>query len=381
MVAEKAKGVLSLFVVIVALLAAAIIAAFLLQSILLIAATGQPSPRAWLTAFGAELLPWACWAILLPLIVGVLKRLPLGDAITPRNMLVYLGLGGATAGIHALATTAVSTFWWQVPGGPPGGWQQSLIIGSFARFGADFVSFSLIAVAYLSAAYYRADRDRAASVARLALELNAAELRALRAQLDPHFLFNTLNAIVAYIRPAPEVAEVMISRLSTMLRATLALSASDVVPLEVELELARLYLDIHEVRFGSRLTVRWHVDPDVRDADVPAMLIQPIIENAIRHGVGSNPGDAWISVAAARTDDSVRLCVADSGSSAVLEEVANRSDVPQGRGIGLSNTLARLQARYGDRATFKMTIGDSGETSVIVEWPLERSLASSPLLA
>ncbi|MGE5744284.1 MAG: sensor histidine kinase, partial [Gemmatimonadota bacterium] len=184
-------------------------------------------------------------------------------------------------------------------------------------------------------------------------------LQALAMQLRPHFLFNTLNAIAELIHEDPDAAERMVGRLADLLRRTLETDGSAEVPLATELELVDRYLDIQAVRFQDRLRVRWEVAGDVRAAWVPAMILLPLVENAVRHGVSARPGPGEVGIRARREADTLRLEVWDDGPG--LDPSAQRA--PR-RGIGLANTQARLAQLYG--ATHRFELVDGAPTGLVV---------------
>lgn len=175
-----------------------------------------------------------------------------------------------------------------------------------------------------------------------------ARLGALKAQLQPHFLFNTLNAIVVLVRQQKgRQAEETLARFSDLLRAVLADMDAQEVPLSRELEYLRLYLSIEQVRFSDRLRVQIEVDPGLLDAAVPHMALQPLVENAIRHGIGRRSTSGAIAIRARREGASLQIEVCDDGPG-FQEEGA-----PGGMGLGLANTRARLEQLYGDRAELR----------------------------
>jgi sensor histidine kinase YesM len=177
----------------------------------------------------------------------------------------------------------------------------------------------------------------------LSAQLSSAQLSALKAQLQPHFLFNTLSAITSLVRQQQtQRAEAMIGRLSDLLRLTLDDVHTQEVPLWRELEFLRLYLAIEEVRFQDRLRVRTRVDEGLADAFVPHMAFQPIVENAIRHGLGQSEQGVCIEVNVCRTGETLVLQVMDDGPGSPSGF--------EGRGIGLANTRRRLERLYGDQA-------------------------------
>jgi two-component system LytT family sensor kinase len=183
-------------------------------------------------------------------------------------------------------------------------------------------------------------RERQLREQRLEHSLTAAELKALRAQVDPHFLFNTLNTIADLITSDPVTAEAMTERLSEFFRYTLTRYERTLATLEDELQFVRHYLDIERVRFGRRLQVKLSLEPDAAHQMVPALILQPLVENAIRHGLAPRLEGGTISISAARDGEFVRLQVADDG--------VGMRDADDGSGIGLHNVRERLRSLYGD---------------------------------
>jgi LytS/YehU family sensor histidine kinase len=200
--------------------------------------------------------------------------------------------------------------------------------------------------------------------AQLAEQLVAANLGALKMQLQPHFLFNTLGAIVVLVRKnQSEQAEAMIARLSDLLRLTLEDVATQEVALYRELEFLRLYLSIERVRFEDRLRVQTTADPDVSDALVPHMVLQPIVENAIRHGLGQSEEAVLIDIRARRSSDSLLITVCDDGPG-------SPSQCFEGTGIGLANTRTRLKHLYGESATLSVENRSPRGVTVTIALPL-----------
>lgn len=219
--------------------------------------------------------------------------------------------------------------------------------------------------------YYEKFREREREAARLELhasQLKAqvahAQLGALKMQLQPHFLFNTLNAIVVLVRQRRgQQAEETLTRFSDLLRVVLDDMDAQEVPLHRELNYLRLYLSIEQTRFSDRLQVSVVADPDVLDAAVPHMGLQPIVENAVRHGIARSAAGGAIRVEASRLEDSVRIVVRNDGPS------MPSSDARAGHGIGLANLRARLQQLYGERAALSLESGESGGATVTVMLP------------
>lgn len=198
--------------------------------------------------------------------------------------------------------------------------------------------------------------------ARLQSRLDDARLQSLKLQLQPHFLFNTLNAITALVHTDPEGAERMIAGLSDLLRLSLGSAGEQEVPLERELEILRSYLEIQQVRFQDRLQVSLEVEPDTRGALVPNLLLQPLVENAIRHGIGPRVAGGRIAVAGRRRHDRLALEVVDDG-------VGDSRSVPRREGVGLGNARERLQSLYGDAHRFEAGGRDHHGFRVYIEIP------------
>jgi LytS/YehU family sensor histidine kinase len=182
----------------------------------------------------------------------------------------------------------------------------------------------------------------------LAEQLTYSQLSALKTQMHPHFLFNTLSAIMVLVRQQNgRKAETMLSRLSDLLRHTLDDVDAQEVPLSRELDFLRLYLSIEQVRFEDRLHVRIDAGPEVSNALVPHMALQPIVENAVRHGLGQSEEPVLIHVTASRLNGYLTLTVTDDGPGCP-------APVFEKKGIGLTNTQNRLRGLYGEEATFSL---------------------------
>ncbi len=201
----------------------------------------------------------------------------------------------------------------------------------------------------------REERERALREKRLETRLSMARLQLLRSQLNPHFLFNALNSVMALVRHDPAAAEAMLARLSRFYEITAETEGRTWIPLGEEIGFVREYLDIEQIRFGSRLAIT--IDAPVLGARVPALLLQPLVENAIRHGAAKTPGAVWVSVRCTLETEQVRI------------EIANRGEFhPRAEGVGLANTRRRLHEAFGDRSKLEIASSDD-ETRVIVTVP------------
>jgi two-component system LytT family sensor kinase len=251
---------------------------------------------------------------------------------------------------------------------------------------SDFMLYSLVAGVTLAAQYARRlrERERAAAAselrtAQLERTLTESRLSLLRTQLDPHFLFNTMHAISALMHQDVEAADVMLTRLSDLLRASMADSSRHEVSLDEELDFSERYLGIQRARLGSRLRTEIRIQPDVLQAKVPSMLLQPLLENAIRHGIAPRLEGGCVELEASAEGPMLRIIVRDDGAG--LHESFPATG---GSGIGLRNTMLRLRHLYGAAASLDVRRRSSAGTEVTVTLPLNiyvtgthRSVASA----
>ena len=274
-----------------------------------------------------------------------------------------LCFGVVRTGLEAVVYSHLSAGW-----GPDYQWAQSpgnafAVLMVFA-FHQALIAYWFTLVLHTAVRYHEKFQERAEAALRL--ELNASELRAqvtkaqlgaLKTQLQPHFLFNTLNAIMGMVRTGEvQQAERALSRFSDLLRAVLDDMDAQEVTLERELTYLRLYLSIEQMRFSDRLVVRIEADPDVLDAAVPHMGLQPIAENAVRHGIGCRVAGGSIDVRASRVGSRLHITVRDTGEGA-------RAASPAGRGLGLSNLRERLKQLHGTEGELRIECTDSGPRS------------------
>ncbi|HEX5073434.1 MAG TPA: histidine kinase [Gemmatimonadaceae bacterium] len=217
----------------------------------------------------------------------------------------------------------------------------------------------------LATSFSRATEEREQLEARLA----RAQLQSLRLQLHPHFLFNTLNTINALIGTDRHAAERVISGLSELLRMSLSSASEQEVTLAKELELLAHYIEIQQIRFQDRLTVNFRIDPDARYALVPNLMLQPLVENAIRHGIAPRAAPGHVIVTAARRGSRLELSVVDDG-------VGERASRDHRDGVGLGNTRARLLSLYGSEHRFEAGGGAAGGFTVHIEIPYRTDAAT-----
>jgi two-component system, LytTR family, sensor kinase len=201
--------------------------------------------------------------------------------------------------------------------------------------------------------YYRKLQERELRASQLEAQLAQSQLQVLKMQLHPHFLFNTLNAISALIRESPDEADEMVSRLGDLLRMTLETAGLQEVPFKKELEFLGHYLDIEQTRFQDRLKVEMAIEPETLDGLVPSMILQPLVENSVRHGVAPRPEGGCIKIKAWRDNSLLRLEVEDDGPGLA-------GDAPLKERVGLSNTRARVSNLYGEEHGLKLRQANGG---------------------
>jgi sensor histidine kinase YesM len=221
--------------------------------------------------------------------------------------------------------------------------------------------------------YYRRFREGELRTSRLQTQLTQAQLEALKMQLQPHFLFNTLHSISALLHRDPDSADRMIARLGDFLRLTLENSGAQEVSLQKELEFLTCYLEIERVRFQDRLTTSLDVEPAALDTPVPNLILQPIVENALRHGVAQTRGPGRVEISAKRENGSLRIRVWDNGPG--LKAITRHDDGLK-VGLGLSNTRARLEQLYGASHRFELENAPQGGLLVTLEIPAHADAAA-----
>ncbi|GAA4694478.1 sensor histidine kinase [Phytohabitans rumicis] len=300
----------------------------------------------WDLLYG-ELVVALPWVPITVFALWLADRFPLGG---PRWWAIPVQLGGLVVAIAARAAALAALK-------PKMGWWLDFATTREMlayHLQTDVFTYVLILAAAHAVYYARAHRLRERQLAR-------AELAALRAQLQPHFLFNALNTIAALVPEDPDKADRMIIGLAGMLRRSLESDGRLEVPLRTELEVLASYLDIEQARFEDRLKVAWQVEPEARSALVPPLVLQPLVENAIRHGLSPRAAAGTLWLTAGRQGDWLKLSVADDGLG--LTHGALRD------GIGLANTRARLRQLYGDRHEFTIAPRDGGGVDATISVP------------
>jgi len=213
--------------------------------------------------------------------------------------------------------------------------------------------------------YYMRFREKEAAAAQLEVQLANARIAALRMQLNPHFLFNTMNSISSLMRTDVGAADSMLEQLSSLLRITLERGDAQLIPLRDEIEFIELYLAMQERRFGSRIRQSLTVDAELHDALVPAMILQPIVENAIRHGIARCPNGGEVAIRASAFADQLRIEIESDRPGQSPAQPRER-----GEGVGLANTRTRLETLYGARGSITISTLQNNRFLVSIQFPL-----------
>ena len=315
------------------------------------------NPLPWPIALINNFIPYYAWAVLTPAVLWCGSRLPIERPHLLRNSTIHIVLSV----VFAILQTSI--FWvfngWLILNNPlnplpPFRFMISAITN-------DTLVYWMIIAIHHAICYFRKYKDRE-------YRLVQAQLQALKAQLHPHFLFNTLNAISELVYRDPDRAERAIGELSDLLRITLGKKAAEEVALKDELEFLEKYVSLHRMLIEDRFKVEMRIDPEALDASVPDLILQPLVENAIRHGIALSSRRGQIEISAERHNGSLRLVVRDNGPglAADWQKAANKK-------IGLSNTRARLERMYGKQHRFELDSSPGGGVRVSLEIPFKRS--------
>ena len=303
---------------------------------------------AWSKLIWSELAGTLPWAFLAPIVIYVSRRIQISR----------LDLGRFLA-FHVLGMVLVFIPFWLIQRGVYLLWDGSIVGWNPSLFSVfiptkqNVLSVSLSAPVYYilillgaeAMKHARARQEEKLQAGRLAGQLAEARLALLQRQLHPHFLFNALQAISTLLHRDPKTADGLVVRLSTLLRGMLENASGQTLGLRTELDLTRKYLEIEQVRFADRLSVEWAVDASLLEFEVPSLVLLPLVENAIRHGLSPKVGPGLLKISASTDETSLQLTVEDDGRGTTL---------PLGPGVGIGNTRERLETIYGGRASLEI---------------------------
>ncbi|HTD75344.1 MAG TPA: histidine kinase [Steroidobacteraceae bacterium] len=321
--------------------------------------------HAWLKLFIYQTFAWLPWGLATPLIIHLGRRFPL-DWKSAQNWLAHVAA--------IVVIEAASTAWASLLEGLLQPWLPDFASQAFfetwpQKFSGNLLAAFIIYALILAATYALDSRARAAAqrtdAARLNEQLSYARLNALQRQIEPHFIFNTLNAIAGLVREHKNDAAVgMIVGLSDFLRRVAASSGEPKVQLEQEVEFLSRYMQIQEARFAGRLKLELDIPPELHKAQIPSLMLQPLVENAIKHGIAKRAQGGVVRVAASRSGDELRLSVYNDGP------LLDRDGQAIQDGIGLANLRTRLSLLYGNRVELRLeNCGITGvEVSVVLPY-------------
>jgi two-component system LytT family sensor kinase len=329
---------------------------------------GGPSSR-FVNLLAVNLVVWVGWSLLAVVVFALGRRVNMARDGWRRGLAFHAVASVVVTTIHlilgATGRWGLQTAW----GLDPQWW--STVTETFLRLVDQElpVYWALLGLQH-AVDYYHESRERAVRAAQLETRLVEAQLQALQQQLHPHFLFNTLHAISALVHRQPDKADEMIERLSDLLRIALDKVGVQEVTVAEEIEYLRAYLDIEQVHFGDRLEIVYRIDAHALDVLVPNLILQPLAENAIRHGLAPRAGKGRLSIEAVVDGETLVLRIADDGRG-LIGGVVGRF------GVGLGNTQARLERLYAGRATLACAPAAEGGCVVTVTLPVRQKEAEA----
>jgi sensor histidine kinase YesM len=312
------------------------------------------------------------WALATPLVLWAASRLPIERNNWVRSSLLHIPISIVLSGIITALGYVVVWLYWDWRAGMPFSFERMgrFVVGNFSEGIGIYLLIALMSYAF---SYYRRYREGQLRTLQLEAQLSQAQLHALKMQLHPHFLFNTLHSISALLNKDTEAARKMITRLGDFLRLTLENSGSQEVTLQQEMEFLSCYLEIERIRFQNRLITRMDVAQPTLVAKVPNLILQPIVENAIRHGIAPRSTPGLIEIEAKQRNGTLRIQVRDNGPGLSKHRT---SDVLFKKGLGLANTESRLERLYGAAHLFDLSNNPDGGLIVTLEIPFHKDGAA-----
>ena len=314
---------------------------------------------------------WYSWALLVPVVLWMARRFRFDRQTWRRSVLAHIPAVLAVTALHAVLTVSLRTPVLTAYGRDAMWWSsfQELF---FLYFDWEMMFYWAVVGASHAYDFHRESQAQKLAAAHLQTRLAEASLQSLQRQLHPHFLFNTLHSISALIPRDPEAADAVLGQLSDLLRLTLDRIGTQELPLKEELDFVQKYVEIERTRFGERLRVEFDVAPETLDAAVPNMLLQPLVENAIRHGIARKVGGGRVDITARRENGDLCLEVRDTGPGL--------AEVKQGlsKGVGLANTRSRLEHLFGERHSLDFSEPAGGGLAVKIVIPFSVDPRSNP---
>jgi len=319
---------------------------------------------------------WYLWALLAPLVVWLARRIPLVRTHWVSKVAGHLVIASILSLVHSAVIVSIQ---FALQPAASGEMFQRPFWQLFVSFAAYELSLNLLAYGAIVGItyafdFYRSFKERELAATHLSAQLSQAQLRALRMQLNPHFLFNTMNTIAMLVRKQESDEAVRtLAGLSDLLRYVLEDTRTHEVPLKQELEFVERYLAIEQIRFADRLAITIDAEPDTLDAYVPNLLLQPLVENAIRHGIARRAAASLVEVTAHKMDDDLVLMVRDDGPGLKAAQAGKVDD-----GVGLGNSRARLRQLYGELQSLELADAPPCGAAVRITLPFHTEPVTAP---
>ncbi|MFZ0085783.1 MAG: histidine kinase [Candidatus Acidiferrales bacterium] len=329
----------------------------------------QGSQVHWVIEGALELVWWYVWAAYTPLVIGLAKRFPLMRPRLAHHIVLHTIVSFMMAPLASVAqyflSLALLRFAFHITGPDVHRFLSSFGVGVLFMSFTGILTYWLVVGLYQSMHFYQVAMERQTIAAQLETQLSHAELENLKSQLHPHFLFNSLHAIGVLMQEDVDAAGRLLVSLGDLLRMALERRENEIT-LQSELAFVGKYLEIEQTRFHDRLKIHVDVPPDLLSVYVPSLALQPLVENAVKHGIGVDSAAGRLEITATVHNGRVRLCVRDDGPG----------PPPGSRvrfGVGLTNVQSRLKQLYGDESSLQLSGGNGRGCEAIITIPLRRS--------
>lgn len=316
----------------------------------------------WSQAISYALADWYVWAVVSAPILWLARRYPPERGSVSHTAAIHLAGALGCSLLYVILRAAVGQIHGWMIDEPASYWEifRPLLVKTFPF---NLLVYGVILSVSHALDYYRKYHERTVHTLELENHLTEARLQSLLRQLKPHFLFNTLNGIASLMHSDVDAADEMLVRLSELLRLTMSQSGKPLTPLRSEMEFIDRYLEIERIRFRDRLTIKIEIQPEALDVSVPNLILQPIVENAIRHGIEPHAQAGQITLRAEIKGERLVVAISDTGKGMPPEGFKRE-------GIGVANTRERLRELYGDDHRFEMSNRPEGGLQVVLEFPV-----------
>ena len=323
-----------------------------------------------------QLVSGYIWFVISPVILFLVRRFPFDEGKWKVSLPVHAVAGVGIALLQLLVDAIVLPSLGYPPNRNFANLLDAYKFFVFANLHLSFLIYAGVVGIKSAYNYYQKYRERELQASQLEARLAQSRLQVLKMQLHPHFLFNTLNAISELIYKDPESADRMLTDLSDLLRLSFENLEVQEIPLKQELEFLEKYLEIEQMRFHDRLSVNMQISPETLDASVPNMILQPLVENAIKHGIAPRSSGGRIDINTTRSNGHLEISVIDDGLGVPFADLENMPE-----GVGLSNTRRRLRHLYGDTHTFdlKSVVEGGLEVNLVIPFKERTAEPSTPL--